>query len=100
VRWGVVDEVVGSLVEDEVEVEVEVGNRLDTTKEGKVGRVSDGCGLVLEVDLVVVVGAPGLRMFETKDSKGLCGVVVVGRSWRFARARSTGGMNIVLRGQR
>lgn len=98
VRWEDVDEVVRLPVEDE-EVEVE-----GLTVRVVVGAVSEGCNLVVVgvgvPTLVLVVGEPGWKMLEKKDSIGFCAgvVVVVGRSWRFTRARSTGGMNMVVVG--
>jgi hypothetical protein len=94
--WDAVDEVARLLVEDEGRVE---GFRV------VVGGVSEGCDLAVVVvvgfgpPLALVVGAPGLRTFETRDSIGFCPgvVVVVGRCWRFTRAGSTGGMNMVVR---
>jgi hypothetical protein len=103
VGWEDVDEVVVGLLaedEDEDEDEVEVGlvNRVVVIEGGKEGNEDSEvcvCNLVVEIVLVLVEGAPGLRMFEKKDSIGFCAAVVVGRAWRFTRARSTGGMNIV-----
>ena len=90
-------------------VEVEVVARVVEIKEGEIDPVvvvvtadSEGCaGNLVVVSLlpfVLVVGEPGLIIFEMKDSRGFCAcaVVVVGRvCWRFCRARSIGGMNIV-----
>ena len=95
-RW---EEVVRVPVEEVVEG---LSVRVVDVKEGEIDAVdadSEGCSLVLVavavVALVLLAGEPGLKMFEKKDSMGSCAaVVVVARSWRFTRARSTGGMNI------
>lgn len=87
-----------------VEVEVEgLSVRVVDVKEGEMDAVdadSEGCTLVLVavavVPLVLLAGGPGLKMSEMMDSIGFCAAgVVVARSWRFTRARSTGGMNMV-----
>lgn len=80
-----VDVVVRPLVEDE---EDEESVRVVV---GAVVAVSDNLVVVDVPTLVLVVGAPGLKTRERKDSTGL-GF----RCWRFTRARSTGGMNMIV----